>query len=193
MQGIFRNRSERGVLTVTLNARLQPAHRAELEDAFSDACLRHGIDAEVIGGGTQLAANGEVANCDIQIRVERLDNDSVGMVSRLFEAMLAPLGSHITLPGDRGQRAIGRHQGLALYLNGTELPAEVYQTCNINHVYEECERRLEGVGMLNSHWQGPTETALYMYGDSFTDMHAAITPVLDSYPLCRRCRVERIA
>ncbi|TDB27446.1 hypothetical protein ATCM_07100 [Stenotrophomonas sp. ATCM1_4] len=193
MQGTQGNTGARGTITVTLNARLQPVHRTELEDAFNDACQLHGIHAEVIGGGTLLASSGEVANCDLRIRVDDLGGDSVLLIRRLFEAMLAPVGSSISLPGGGPRIPFGVHQGLGLYLNGTDLPAEVYQTCDINHVHEECMRRLEGVGMLNSHWQGPTEAALYMYGDSFDRMHAAITPLLDSYPLCQRCRVERIA
>lgn len=47
--------------------------------------------------------------------------------------------------------------------------------------------------MVNSHWQGPTESALYMYGQNFETIRERIQPLLDSYPLCQRCRVERIA
>lgn len=185
--------SSPGIITVTLNARLQPAHRAALEDAFNDACHAYSVHADVIGGGTRLAPNGEVASCDIEILVDTLDSESIGMTTRLFEAMLAPKGSYITLPDRDGSIAMGRHEGLALYLDGTSLPDDIYQTCDVEHVYEECERRVQGIGMLNSHWQGPGETALYMYGDSFERMHAAIRPLLDSYPLCQGCRVERIA
>ncbi|MGE8279101.1 MAG: hypothetical protein ACN6O2_01585 [Stenotrophomonas sp.] len=182
-----------GIITVTLNARLQPMHRADLEDAFIEACDARRINAEVVGGGTLLAKNGEVAACDIEVQMGNLDADAIAITGRLFEAMLAPKGSYMVVDGSSERIAIGQHEGLGLYLNGTDLPDDVYQTCDSNHVYEECERRLEGIGMVNSHWQGPNETALYMYGDSFERMHAAILPLLETYPLCRQCRVERIA
>jgi len=191
MLGMFKKKP--GIITVTLNARLQPMHRADLEDAFIEACDARRINAEVVGGGTLLAKNGEVAACDIEVQMGNLDADAIAITGRLFEAMLAPKGSYMVVDGSSERIAIGQHEGLGLYLNGTDLPDDVYQTCDSNHVYEECERRLEGFGMVNSHWQGPNETALYMYGDSFERMHAAILPLLETYPLCRQCRVERIA
>ncbi len=191
MLGMFKKKP--GIITVTLNARLQPMHRADLEDAFIEACDARRINAEVVGGGTLLAKNGEVAACDIEVQMGNLDADAIAITGRLFEAMLAPKGSYMVVDGSSERIAIGQHEGLGLYLNGTDLPDDVYQTCDSNHVYEECERRLEGIGMVNSHWQGPNETALYMYGDSFERMHAAILPLLETYPLCRQCRVERIA
>ncbi len=191
MLGMFKKKP--GIITVTLNARLQPMHRADLEDAFIEACDARRINAEVVGGGTLLAKNGEVAACDIEVQIGNLDADAIAITGRLFEAMLAPKGSYMVVDGSSERIAIGQHEGLGLYLNGTDLPDDVYQTCDSNHVYEECERRLEGIGMVNSHWQGPNETALYMYGDSFERMHAAILPLLETYPLCRQCRVERIA
>lgn len=80
-----------------------------------------------------------------------------------------------------------------MYLNGTDLPNEVYETCDSNHVLSECERLLQTGGRVLSWWQGPTETAIYMYGASFDDMRARIESLLAVYPLCQKCRVERIA
>lgn len=180
------------VIVVTLNAKLQPMHRGELEDAFSDVCKENEFAAEVVGGGTLLEPSGEVKECDIEVQLDDASDASVGFVRALFEAMLAPVGSRISVP-DREPIAFGTHQGLGLYLNGIDLPDETYASGDSNHVFEECARLLDGIGMVNSHWQGPTETALYMYGRDFERMHAAIRPLLDGYPLCRQCRVVRIA
>ncbi len=109
-------------------------------------------------------------------------------------AMLAPRGSHLLLPSQNNQRiAFGTDEGLALYLNGTDLPDEVYRACDSNHVYAECQRLLEGIGHVASHWSGPTETALYMYGRDFGEMRQRLEPFLQAYPLCRQCRIEQIA
>ena len=57
----------------------------------------------------------------------------------------------------------------------------------------EFNRLCEGEGEVMSHWQGPRETALYLYGGSFANLKARLTPFLDAYPLCQKCRVVQIA
>ncbi|MBD9367206.1 hypothetical protein [Xanthomonas sp. XNM01] len=192
MFGLFRKKTP-GTIVLTLNARLQPMHRAELEDAFDQIADREKLGARVVGGGTALSADGEVENCDIEVSLDDCTRKTAEHIAGIFGAMLAPHGSRVTLPGDGGQFAFGSHEGLALYLNGTDLPDEVYASCDANHVHDECIRLLDGAGMVHSHWQGPTESALYMYGRSFEEMHARIAAFIASYPLCRDARVVRIA
>ena len=74
-----------------------------------------------------------------------------------------------------------------------ELPEATYQSCDSNFVYGELDRLLEGEGRVLSYWQGPTETAFYMYGNSFEEMKRSIAGFLASYPLCERCRVLQVA
>jgi len=85
------------------------------------------------------------------------------------------------------------NEGLAVYLNGTELPAETYKRHTIQSVEDEIERLLDGEGHVFSHWRGPGETALYVYGPSFAEMSKRLDAFLRSNPLCDRCRVEQIA
>ncbi len=192
MFGIFTKKTP-GTITLTLNARLQPMHRAELEDAFEQIAGEEKLAARVVGGGTALSPEGEVENCDIEIELDDCTRAAAERIAGIFAAMLAPKGSSLYVPGEAGRIPFGTHEGLALYLNGTDLPDEVYASCDSNHVYDECIRLLDGVGMVNSHWQGPTETALYMYGRSYDDMQARLAGFLADYPLCRDCRVVRIA
>ncbi|HWV09054.1 MAG TPA: hypothetical protein VN156_05900, partial [Pseudomonas sp.] len=84
-------------------------------------------------------------------------------------------------------------EGLAIYLNGTDLEKTVYEECDSNVVYSELDRLTEGNGRVYSYWQGPTETAFYLYGNSFTEMKHLITELVDTYPLCHKCRIEQIA
>jgi hypothetical protein len=120
------------------------------------------------GGGTMLGANGEIEYCDVEIE---LADDSEEMIERLIlvlEKLGAPKGSKLFV-NERGQEIpFGTLEGLAVYLNGTDLPASTYQECDVNFVYSEFDRLLEGIGSVHSYWEGPTETALYMYGESFT-------------------------
>jgi hypothetical protein len=60
-------------------------------------------------------------------------------------------------------------------------------------VYDEFNRLLAGIGSAHSYWEGPTETAFYVYGSSFASMREALAGSLASYPLCEKARVVQIA
>ena len=53
-------------LTLKLNARFQPMHRFELEDALQEILEQNNM-GEVTGGGTAQNPGGEIAYCDIEI------------------------------------------------------------------------------------------------------------------------------
>jgi hypothetical protein len=178
-------------LTARLNARVQPMHRGELfEDPLDEALQELGIGS-VTGGGTQLSESGEVDYCDIEIDVAALDERSVQAIINLLEGLGAPHGSK--LKAGEQELPFGNTEGLALYLNGTDLPDEVYKACDSNVVYTEVQRLIGDRGEIYSHWQGPKETALYLYGNSFQEMRDSIAEFLATYPLCQKCRVEQIA
>ena len=65
--------------------------------------------------------------------------------------------------------------------------------CDVNEVYDEINRRLGDRGTIQGYWQGPTETALYLYGHSAEEMRDLISGYMAEYPLCQRARVVRIA
>ena len=187
-------------LTIHLNAKLQPMHRHDLEDAISEALEALGVKAEITGGGTAQEQNGEISSCDMELEVDtdNIDN-SITKIIGIMEAMLAPVGSKIIIyPEHENTEAkvipFGVHQGLGLYLNGEDLAAEVYQNYDVNFIYEEIERLLTDAkkGHIASYWEGE-ETALYLYGESFEEMHNCIKPLLNTYPLCEKCRVVKIA
>ena len=72
---------------------------------------------------------------------------------------------------------------------GVNLPDEVYKTSDSDVVVSEIDKRLEGHGEIETHWQGSTETALYIYGDSIATMKPLIADFMSSYPLCKGARV----
>lgn len=140
-----------------------------------------------------MAANGEVIDCDIEIEIDELSELTVDAVTETLATMLAPKGSTLYVSDQDRRIDFGAHEGLALYLNGADVPDDVYRDCDSNHVYAECGRLLEGLGVVSSHWQGPREIALYMYGWDFQAMQERLTPFLQEYPLCQQCRVIQIA
>lgn len=177
-------------LTLKLNARFQPMHRFELEDALQEILEREHM-GEVTGGGTAQKPDGEIAYCDIEIHLVNDEADSVKWLVNLLNAIGIPKGS--ILQGVEPEVEVGTLEGLAYYSNGVDLPDEVYTTCDINYVIEQMEQAMEGIGRMYSYWEGGTYTALYFYGSSFAEMKQKIEPFIATYPLCRKSRIEQIA
>ena len=179
-------------VTVRLNARLQPLDRGDIyEDPLAEALEAAGLGS-VTGAGTQLAEDGGIEFCDIDLALETADDQTLDRVVAALEKLGAPKGSKL-LYGETEERPFGKSEGLAVYLNGTDLPDDVYQTCDVNHVISEFDRLLDGVGSFHSHWQGPTETALFLYGENAEKMRGLIAPFMQSYALCQQARLEQIA
>lgn len=183
------------IVTLNLNAPLRPLDRGVLEDALDEVLGRLGI-GEVCGGGTLLSDSGGIENCDIELALEGAPPEPIFRVAAIVEDMGVPKGSSLIWADELGRDMrlpVGRLEGLAVYVNGTDLPREVYRTCDINFAIERMETLMEGIGRQYSYWEGPQETALYFYGASHEKMLGAIKGFLDEYPLCQQCRTERIA
>lgn len=181
------------ILVAQLNARLQPIHRGEFfEDPLNEALDRAAV-GQVSGGGTLQDVTGEIEYCDIEIQIAGQVRQSVNYVIETLESLGAPKGSKLHVEAESREVPFGRLEGLAVYLNGTDLPDHVYRECDSNFVHSEFNRLLDGSGRVLSFWQGPRETAFYVYGNSFRDMGDRLAAFVSSYPLCERCRVVQIA
>jgi hypothetical protein len=181
------------VVLVQLNVQLLPAQREALfEGPLAAALARRGC-GEIQGGGTMQGDTGEIKYCDIELTVHAATDDTIQFLIETLEALGAPKKSMLTVPSRHIEQGFGKTEGLAVYLDGANLPAETYQACDPNVVYEEFERLLGMNGRIFSFWQSPMETAFYIFGDSFAGMKAQLDPFLDSYPLCANCRVVRLA
>ena len=177
-------------LTLMLNARFLPIHRFALEDALQEVLTTLDMGS-VDGGGTYQMPSGEIRACDIVLLLKDGSQDNIDKLARIVRSMGLPKGS--SMKHETGETDIGTLEGLAVYLNGTDLPAETYKTCDINHVIHSLEEAMEGVGRMYSYWEGQTVTGLYFYGRSYEEMLELAKPFLDDYPLCRECRTEQIA
>ncbi len=177
-----------------LNARVQPIDRGEyFEDPLQET-LQAGDLGEVTGGGTQLADEpAGIAFCDVEIRVNDLGEQTLTAIAQRLEALGAPKGSKLIIDADGREIAFGAHEGLAVFLDGQNLPDNVYAECDVNHVIAELDRLMGEKGAFRGYWQGSAKTGLYCYGASFDAMKDAIAPLLSSYPLCQNAIVEQIA
>lgn len=177
-----------------LNARLMPMDRGErYEDPLQEAFDENGF-GQITGGGTLQRENGEIEYCGIDIDFFNLE-EGVPFVCEFLASQGAPQGSllQFEVDGEKQEVPFGFLEGLAIYFNGTDLPDEVYANCDINYVYDELTRLLDDRGEVQSHWQGPTETALYLYGYSVDEMKDLIADFMAEYPLCQKSRYEAIA
>lgn len=176
-----------------LNARVQPLDRCDLwEDPLQELLAADGL-GEVTGGGTQLGPLGEILHCDVELGVHDTSDMTLNVIAEALNILGAPKGSRLLLGNSERAITFGHNEGLALYLNGTELPQEVYEQSDVNFVWSEFDRLLGPDGRIYSYWEGPTETALYMYGPSYENMKERIAQFITAYPLCRKSRMEQIA
>jgi hypothetical protein len=177
-----------------LNARIMPIDRGErYEDPLGEALAENGL-GEVTGGGTMQSKEGEIEYCGIDIDLFDVSK-GVPFICEFLTRCGAPKGSKLQyeLKRKRIEVPFGEAEGLAIYLNGTDLPDRVYKECDVNEVYEQINRLLGKHGSIQGHWQGPTETALYLYGKSAAEMQKRVARFLAEHPLCQRARVVKIA
>jgi len=180
-------------LTLNLNARLMPIDRGDIfEDPIDNALKKSGI-GEVDGGGTLLSETGEIENCDVEICLYEKSDVNYEKLQSLLAHMGIPKGSFLICENEETKQEIGDFEGLALYLNGTDLDSEVYESCDINFVISELVRILDGEHKYYSYWEGSKETALYFYGQSFEKMRELLSSFVEEYPLCQKCRIVQIA
>lgn len=177
-----------------LNARVQPIDRGEYYEDPLDELLKRLNLGEVTGGGTQLADEpAGIEFCDVEIRVTEANQETVGSIVEQLETLGVPRGSRLIVERDGSELPMGTQEGLGLFLNGTDLPDQVYAESDVNHVISECDRLMASGGNFRGYWEGSSETALYFYGESFAEMKAAIVPFVSNYALCQKARFEQIA
>jgi hypothetical protein len=177
-----------------LNARIMPLDRGErFEDPLDEALSQNGF-GKTTGGGTAQTEQGEIDYCGIDIDLIDVEK-GVPFICDFLTQLGAPRGSNLEYEneGQKVEVPFGTTEGLAIYLNGTDLPDEVYTNCDVNEVYDTINQLLGERGAILNHWAGPTETALYLYGHSADEMRQLISGYMAEYPLCQQARIETIA
>jgi hypothetical protein len=179
-----------------INARAQPIDRGDRFEDPLDAVLKEAGVGEVTGGGCGLASgdSNEIEFDGIDIDLIDLGR-GLPLVIQTLERLGAPKGSRLEFDrnGKSEQMPFGVAEGIALYLNGTDLPAETYANADVNAVIERINAILAGKGAMMDFWEGPRETALYLHGRSAEEMSAALADFIKQEPLCQKSRLVRFA
>jgi hypothetical protein len=178
---------------LTLNARLRPLDRGDrFEDPLLDRLKKKIRKLSVTGGGTLMEANGEPSKCDIDLAFRGDADEALPLITATLDSLGAPIGSTARVSGKDKAVTFGTTEGVGVYLNGTELPDEVYQTNDVNELIARLSQSLGDAGEMYSYWEGSTETALYFYGPSADRLRQRMSEVLRTHPLAQRSRVESL-
>ena len=176
--------------SITLIARvyehIEPLDRGTRYEDPLDAALRERGLGEVTGGGSQLTDSGEIEFADVEINVTNLD-DALPVIVSTLEVSGAPTGTELI--GNAGVlRRLGRHQSVAVYLDGATLPDEVYADLDFDRLVDDLTTAA-GEGSYHGYWQGPTETGLFFFGPDAEAMFTRIESLLRTMPIGQNARV----
>ncbi len=180
------------VLEVRLNARLGPVQRGDrYEDPLAYFLEARFPGSVVTGGGTLLSTLGEPLSCRVDAHIVGDPADVLEATVGFLDDVGAPRGS--TARVDRlPEREFGTTDGVAVYLNGKDLSDEVYATHDVNELLDDLQDSLGDTGGLQSYWEGPDDTAVYLYGPSAELMLIRVSDLLAKHPLAQMSRVEPI-
>jgi len=182
-------------LIAQLNDKIGPIDRGLTYEDPINQFLKEKNYGEVTGGGSYLEETGEISCCDIEIELfnSNIDRTILSDIVLKLENLGAPKGSVMTVTKTNEEIRFGRKEGLALYLDGVNLPQEIYETSDIDYVWTELHKLASIELDADRNWAGKEETALYLYGDSFENIKSSIKSFVETYPLCKNARIVQIA
>ncbi len=167
---------------------VEPIDRGSRYEDPLQAALEQARLGRVTGGGSQLNELGGIDYADVEIELANLDDALLAVVAALEEAG-APQGSELIDAADsRVLTAFGRQQCLAVFLDGTSLPDEVYAGLDFDAVVDQIGAAA-GSGSFHGFAQGPEETGLFFFGPDADAMFAGVEPVLRRLPIAQNARV----
>ena len=176
------------VVLARMYEHIEPIDRgARYEDPLQEALEAKNI-GRVTGGGSQLNELGAIEHGDVEIELADLDG-AVSLVVEALERAGAPQGSEvIDLSDSRVLREFGTQQCLAVFLDGTTLPEEVYQDLDFDAVVTEIGDAA-GRDSFRGFFQGNEETGLFYFGANADEMFTRVEPVLRKLPIGQNARV----
>lgn len=177
-------------LTLNINARLQPITRGEFYEDTLNSTLKKCKIGSVVGGGTSLSQDYVPDNCDVEIdcRPEKLDE-----LKMILSKLPLPKGSRLIFDDEsEADIPLGDLDGVGVYLNGTDLPKEVYAKCDLNTIVGDLISAMQSELLLFDYWHGKHETALYFYGNSFDAMKSAVESYAATCPLFEKSHIEKL-
>jgi hypothetical protein len=104
----------------------------------------------------------------------------------------APTGSELHFERDGAGVVVpfGKQQALTIYLDGVTLPAEIYQQADGAALVDQINATIAGHGgAVRDYWDGPRDTAVYVYGPNAELLWRQLEPALLGDPQCQNARI----
>jgi hypothetical protein len=167
---------------------VEPIDRGNRYEDPLHAVLEQANLGRVTGGGSQLSESGSIDYADVEIELANLDG-ALQVVAQALEEAGAPQGSELIQASDeKVLREFGRHQCLAILLDGTSLPDEVYADLDFDAVIGELGAAA-GDDSFHGFAQGNEETSLFFFGPDAERMFERVEPILRRLPIGQNARV----
>jgi hypothetical protein len=178
--------SQSSMVVARLYEHIGPIDRGTRYEDPLDAALRGARLGEVTGGGSQLGDLGEIEFADVEIQVANLD-DAMPVILDVLQRSGAPVGSQLLAAGGV-IREFGEQQSVAVYLDGTTLPDEVYANLDFDDLVTRLTEAA-GADSYHGYWGGPEETGLFFFGRDAEATFSALEAVLRQMPIGQNARV----
>ena len=177
-------------VTVRIWEFVRPVARGERYEDPLQAALAARRLGTVDGGGSQLGEADEIVFAELELYLADLDQ-ALELTKGVLEQAGAPVGSELRFEREGGAVvvAFGTQECVAIYLDGVTLADEVYAESDGDALIDRINETLGSDGQVRAWWDGPTDTALYVYGRSAEHMYARLQPVLAQDPQCQNARV----
>ena len=177
-------------VTVRIWGFVRPVSRGERYEDPVQAALAAQQLGIVDGGGSQLGEADEIVFAELELYLADLDQ-ALELTKRVLEQAGAPVGSELRFQRDGAAVVVpfGTQECVAIYLDGTTLPDEVYALSDGDALIDRINQTLGSEGQVRASWDGPRDTALYVYGANAEDLYTRLEPVLLQDPQCQNARV----
>jgi hypothetical protein len=180
------------VLIFTINDRIGPIDRSRAYTEPIEHVLKEKKWGTVLNEGTFLSDNGEISGCDIHIKLKSVANNKqiISQITNLLEELGMPKGSTLAIPKTNEQFAVGKMEGLGLYLKKafSSVPG-----LDVEKFAADLHNNIGYTNLADRSWSDDNEDAAYFYNISFEDMELKVRQYLAEYNLNGFERIVQIA
>lgn len=183
---------ENQILIFEINDRIGPIDRYMTYTEPLENFLKEKSWGIILNEGTFLSDNKEISGCDIHVELTHSANSKqiISQITILLEELGMPKGSTLTVHKTNERLAVGKMEGLALYLDKSFSSVPGF---DIRKFAQDLHNNIGHTNLADRSWSSDKEDAVYFYNISFRDMEVKIRQYLAEYNLNGFERIVQIA